>query len=186
MSPCMSGCLFLTDRGVVKEGLFYFLLRFPFFFLLIFLFLCSTAVFHVALKVSVLVSRVSTFEWKRRRVCEVWSSSIPKGGAGFAFHTPPALLRDVPRGVSVGWQAVSRRESPHGEGRVRRREQCCADLTSCHAGFKARPTISPQPRPVGPRLYCNRRGILLKLHAKVSLNMVIEVLIDQLITSCAE
>ena len=52
---CMSGCIFLTDRGVVKDGLFHFL-HFPFFFLLILLFLRSTAVFHVAVKMSVLVS----------------------------------------------------------------------------------------------------------------------------------
>lgn len=182
----MSGCLFLTDRGVVKGGLFHFLLHFPFFFLLIFLFLCSTAVFHVAVKASVLVSRVSTFEWKRRRVCEVLSSSIPKGGVRFAFRAPSALLRDVPRGASVGWQSVSRRESPHGEGRVRRQERCCAGLTSCQARFKALPAILPQPRPVGPRLYCSRWGILLKLHAKVSLNVGTGLLIDQSITSCAE
>lgn len=81
--------------------MFYFLLHFPFFFLLIFLFLCSTAVFHVAVKVPALVSRVSTFEWKRPWVWEVLSCSIPKGGAGFAFP-PSALLRDVPKGVSVG------------------------------------------------------------------------------------
>lgn len=58
---CLSGCAFLTDRGVVKEGLFHFLLHLPFFFLLIFLFLCSTAVFHVAVKMSVLVSGVNMF-----------------------------------------------------------------------------------------------------------------------------
>lgn len=119
-------------------------------------------------------------------VCEVLSSSFPKGGVGFAFHTPSALLRDVPRGASVGWQLGSRRESPHGEGQVRRQERCCAGLTSCLARFKALPAILPQPRPVGPRLYCNRWGILLKLHAKVILNMGTGLLIDQLITSCAE
>lgn len=46
---------------------------------------------------------------------------------------------------------------------VRRQERRCAGLTSCHAAFKALPAISPQARPVGPRLYGNQRGILLKL-----------------------
>lgn len=125
-----SGCLFFTDRGVVKEGLFYFLLHFPFFFLLIFLFLCSTAVFHVAVRVSVLVSRAeSTFEWKRWWVWEALSSSIPKGGAGFAFPAASALLRDVPKGVSVGWQ-----RDPGGNPlTVRRQEvQCSPELLLCH------------------------------------------------------
>jgi len=67
---CTSGCIFLTDKGVVREGLFHFLLHFPFFFLLTCLFPRSTAVFHVAVKMSVLLSRVSTVEWKRLLVFE--------------------------------------------------------------------------------------------------------------------
>lgn len=70
MCLCTSGCIFLTGRGVVKEGLFHFL-HFPFFFLFIFLLLHSTALFHVAMKMSMLVSGVNTFEWKRLLVFEV-------------------------------------------------------------------------------------------------------------------
>lgn len=80
---------------------------------------------------SVLVGRVNTFEWKRRWVWEALSSSIPKGWAGFAFPAASALLRDVPKGVSVGWQRY-----PWGIPlTVRRQERGCAGLASCRAGF---------------------------------------------------
>lgn len=59
MCLCMPGCIFLTDKGVVKDALF--LLHFPFFFLLFSLFLLSTEFFHVAVKMSMLMN---TFEWK--------------------------------------------------------------------------------------------------------------------------
>lgn len=153
-----SGCLLLTGRGVVKEGLFYFLLHFPFFFLLIFLFLCCTAVFHVAVKVSVLVSRVSTFEWKRRWVWEALSSGIPKGGAGFAFPLPQPCS-----GMCLRVCLWDGSRYPAGNPlTVCRQEQCSAGLT-CHAAFQALPAILPQAQHVGPRLYCNQQGILLKL-----------------------
>lgn len=60
---CMPGCIFLTDRGVVKDALF--LLHFPFLFLLICLFLFSAEMFHVAVKISALMSKSKTFEWRR-------------------------------------------------------------------------------------------------------------------------
>lgn len=43
MCLCMPGCIFLTDKGVVKDALF--LHHFPFFFLLFSLFLLSTEIF---------------------------------------------------------------------------------------------------------------------------------------------
>lgn len=62
MCLCMPGCIFLTDKGVVQDALF--LHHFPFFFLLFSLFLLSTEIFHVAVKMSILMSGVNTFEWK--------------------------------------------------------------------------------------------------------------------------
>lgn len=142
-----SGCPFLTDRGVVKEGLFYFLLHFSFFFLLIFLFLCSTAVFHVAVKVSVLVSRVSNLNGRGCGFGKCRAAAFPREGQD--LHSLPQPCSGMCLKVCL-WDGSG---YPGGNPlTVRGQERGCAGLTSRHAAFGAIPAILPQPRPVGPRL----------------------------------
>lgn len=69
---CLHGWVHLSHRQGSGERRFVsFSSSFPFLLPLIFLSLHSTAVFHIAVKMSVPVSEVNTFEWKRLLVFEV-------------------------------------------------------------------------------------------------------------------
>lgn len=84
---CLHGWVHLSHRQGSGERRFVsFSSSFPFLLPLIFLSLHSTAVFHIAVKMSVPVSEVNTFEWKRLLVFEVWTSAFP-GEWQFAFCT---------------------------------------------------------------------------------------------------
>lgn len=64
-----------------------------------------------------------------------------QGRGRICIPSPSALLRDVPKGVSVGWQPVSSRESPHGvqAGAVQCRPDLPCRLPSASRHFTSGP-----------------------------------------------
>lgn len=69
--PGSSVWVHLSHTQGVLIGLFPFLSHSLFSLLFIFLFCCVTAVFHLAVKMSMLLSEVNTFEWRGLLVFEV-------------------------------------------------------------------------------------------------------------------